>query len=648
VLHFNQISPPLRRGIVHYAAATLAAAAATGLSLVAQHFLHIDPYVSLFLCAILLAAWFGGAGPGVAAVALSILAFSHFFIAPIHSVVMGAQDALRLVFFAIAALFVVWISALQRRTSDSLRRARDDLKRSNVALAALNESLQIENAERRRAEQSARRAERELRVTIDNVPAIVARYRSDGSVDFVNQIFRTYSGRSFTPSQGQGADVAVHPDDLPKIAAAWRTHLSTGQAFEMEQRIRGADGEYRWFFARRVPLRDENGEVITWYGAFHDIEDRKLAERALQRSQAYLTEAQRLSRTGSFSWAINSGENHHWSKQTYSIMGFDETVKPTMELVMQRVHPDDRKLVEEQLNRAFRGERDYDYEHRLLMPDGTTKHVYVRAHHQMYENGEKELVGALMDVTTAREAQDALQTALAELAHAARVATLGEMSASIAHEVNQPLSAIVSNGEATLRWLDRDIPEIEEARTAAGQVIKSARRASEVIRRIREFSKKVYPEMAPLDINDIVEEATTLVRHEALRYKVGIQVELASGLHPVRGDRTQLQQVLVNLAVNGMQAMSTVDDRERILVIRTEQSQPNRVLLAVKDVGIGVAPDKADQLFGAFYTTKPDGLGIGLSICRSIVEAHGGQIWASPNGGPGMTFQFTIPAHEGR
>jgi PAS domain S-box-containing protein len=631
VLHFNQIPPSARRDIIiHYSAATLAVAVATGLSLVAQHSLHIDPYVSLFLCAILFAAWFGGAAPGVAAAALSIFSFGYFFIGPFHTLFMGAQDALRLLFFAIAALFVVWIRAHQRRTSELLRRA--------------NKSLQIENAERTRAEQNACRAQRELQLTIDNIPTIVARYRADGSLDFVNQIFRTYSGQPLTHPQNQRW--AIHPDDLPRVDAAWRAYLPTGQAFEMEQRLRGTNGEYRWFHARRVPLRDENGEVISWYGAFHDIEDRKQAEHALQRTEAYLTEAQRLSRTGSFSWAINSGENHHWSKETYSIMGFDESVKPTVDLAMQRVHLDDRKLVEEQLNRAFRGERDYDYAHRLVMPDGTIKHVRVRAHHQVYENNEKELVGALMDVTATRQAQDALQTALAELAHASRVATLGEMSASIAHEVNQPLAAIVSNGEAVLRWLGRDIPDLGEARAAAGQVVKSAHRASEVIKRIRGFSKKTDLEMAPLDINDIVDEAATLVRHEALRYKVAIQIERASGLRPVRGDRTQLQQVLVNLVVNGMQAMSTVDDRERVLLIRTEQRQPNQALLAVKDVGIGVAPGKVDRLFGAFYTTKPDGLGIGLSICRSIVEAHGGQIWASANAGPGMTFQFAIPAYE--
>jgi PAS domain S-box-containing protein len=630
VLDFNQGPPSVRRGIIHYAAATFAVVVATGFSLLTQYFLHIDPYVSLFLCAILFAAWFGGAGAGIAAVALSIFSFDYFFIGPVHTIFMGAQDTLRLLFFAIAALFVVWISAHQRRTSELLRLA--------------NRSLQIENAERIRAEEGSRRAERELRVTIDNIPAIVSRYRSDGSLDFVNQFFRTYTGRMLTSAQGEPV-LATHPDDVPRMQAAWRAHLSTGQAFEMEQRIRGADGEYRSFVARRVPLRDENGEVIRWYGAFHDIEDRKRAERALQRSEAYLAEAQRLSVTGSFCWRLNGGDNY-WSKETYSIMGFDEAVKPTFELTLQRVHPDDRKLVQEELNRALQGAFDFDYEHRLLMPDGSTKYVHIRAHHQVYEDNETELVGALTDITAARQAQDALQTALAELAHASRVATLGEMSASIAHEVNQPLAAIVSNGEAVLRWLGREIPDLGEARAAAGQVVKSAHRASEVIKRIRGFSKKADPEMTPLDINEIVEEAATLVRHEALRYKVSMQIELASGLRPVRGDRTQLQQVLVNLAVNGMQAMSTVDDRERILLVRTEHERPDQALVAVKDVGIGVAPDKADRLFGAFYTTKPDGLGIGLSICRSIIEAHGGQIWPSANAGPGMTFQFTIPAYE--
>ena len=636
--------PSISGVILSYAVAVLAVAAAVVTGLLVDRFLQTAPFVSLFLCAILFAAWVGGAGPGLLATGLSILAFDFFFIPPRYSFTVESDDIIRVALFAITALFVVWISTLQKRTAESLRRARDDLRATVRELERLNKSLQTENAERMRAEQSIRRAERELQVTIDTIPALAARYRRDGSLDFVNQIWRTYTGLSQESLRGRRCGVAIHPDDLPSVEAAWSAHLPTGEPFQLEQRLSRADGEYRWHFVRRVPLRDEHGEVIRWYGAGHDIEDQKRAERALQRSETYLAEAQRLSKTGSFGWRIGSGEIF-WSKETYRIMGFDETVKPTIGLILQRVHPDDRKLVQQQLDRAVRGEQDYDYEYRLLMPDAVVKHIHVRAHRQSYEVGEEELVGALMDVTATRKAQEALQSAQTELAHVTRVTTLGEMSTSIAHEVNQPLAAIVTNGEASLRWLSHQIPDIEEALAAAREIVKSAHRASEVIRRIREFSKKTEPEMMQLDINDIVEEAVTLVRHEGVRHGVAMQLELASGLLPVRGDRIQLQQVIINLVVNGMQAMATVRDRERVLIVHTQRHQSDQVLVAVEDVGVGLEPENADQLFRAFYTTKPDGLGMGLSICRSIIEAHGGRVWASPNAGPGMTFQFTISAY---
>src|SRR5262249_11399756 len=240
------------------------------------------------------------------------------------------------------------------------------------------------------------------------------------------------------------------------------------------------------------------------------------------------------------------------------------TVEPTIGLLLQRVHPDDRKLVQQQLDRALRGEPDYDYEYRLLMPDGDIKHLHVRAHRQVDEAGEEELVGALMDVTATRKAQEALQTAQTALAHVTRVSTLGEMSASIAHEVNQPLAAIVTNAESSLRWLSRQTPDIEEAVTGIRKIVTDAHRAGEVIRRIREFSKKVDPEMIRLDINEVVEEAVTLLQYEALRHGVAIRLDLDSPLLPVRGDRVQLQQVIINLAFNGMQAMTTVRDRDRV------------------------------------------------------------------------------------
>ena len=509
----------------------------------------------------------------------------------------------------------------------------------------LNTSLQAENAERKKAEQSIRQAERELQVTIDTIPALAARYRRDGSLDFVNQTWRTYTGLSQDSLRGQRWGVAIHPDDLPLVEGAWRTHLPTGKPFQLEQRLRRADGEYRWHLVRRVPLRNENGEVIRWYGVGHDVEDQKRAERALRRSETYLAEAQRVSNTGSFARKLDTGEIF-WSKETYRIMGFDETVKPTDALIMQRIHPDDRKLVRQQFDRTVRGDEDYEYDCRLLMQDGEVKHIHVRADRQVSETGEEELVGAVMDVTATRKAQEALQVAQTALAHVTRVSMLGEMSASIAHEVNQPLGAIVTNAESSLRWLSRQPPEVEEAVAGIRQIVKDAHRASEVIRKIREFSKKAEPEMSRLDINEVVEETVTLLRHEALRHGVTTELELEWGLLPVRGDRIQLQQVIINLAVNGVQAMANVRDRDRVLVMRTQRQQSDRVLVAVEDVGVGIKHENADRLFSAFYTTKQDGLGMGLSICRSIIEAHGGRVWGSPNAGPGMTFQFTISAYQ--
>jgi C4-dicarboxylate-specific signal transduction histidine kinase len=263
-----------------------------------------------------------------------------------------------------------------------------------------------------------------------------------------------------------------------------------------------------------------------------------------------------------------------------------------------------------------------------------------------YESGEEEIVGALMDVTEARKAQEALHEAQVQLAHASRVATLGEMSASIAHEVNQPLAAIVANAGAGVRWLTRAPPEIGEALGTIAQIIGEAERASSVVQRIRALAKKADPEMSRLDINRLIDDVLMLVRREALGHRVSLRLDRACGLPLVHGDRVQLQQVIINLVINGIQAMATVADRARTLVIRTQQHDAGAVRVAVRDAGVGVACEDLDRLFGAFYTTKPDGMGMGLSISRSIIEAHGGRIWATRNDGPGMTFQFTVTAES--
>jgi C4-dicarboxylate-specific signal transduction histidine kinase len=272
--------------------------------------------------------------------------------------------------------------------------------------------------------------------------------------------------------------------------------------------------------------------------------------------------------------------------------------------------------------------------------------VNILARRVKYPSGDEEIIGALMDITAARQAQEALQSVRAELAHVSRVVALGEMGASIAHEVNQPLGAIVINGDAGMRWLTRNPPDIGEALAAVQRIIHDATRASDVIGRIRDLARKTRPDVTQFDINDVIDEAIGLIKGEILRHGVTMQLELAPGLPLVRGDRIQLQQVIINLAINAAQAMAMIADRVRIMIIRSMPHEDNDILVAVEDVGTGVDPEDLDRLFSPFYTTKSDGMGIGLSVCRSIIEAHGGRVWASPNAGPGMTFQFTVAVRQ--
>ena len=392
-------------------------------------------------------------------------------------------------------------------------------------------------------------------------------------------------------------------------------------------------------------LRDERGEPIAVLETNTDITERKRTEDALRRSEMYLAEAQRLSLTGSFGWQVGS-EEIFWSEQTYRILRYDRSSKPTIELILQRVHPDDVAFVKQMVDRAAQGEQDIDFEHRLLMPDATLKHVRVLAHATAYASSRRELVGAVMDITATTRAQEALQQTQAELAHVTRVTTLGELTASIAHEVNQPLAGIVINGEASLRWLGHQQPDLHEVRQAVERIISDARRASNVIRRIRDLSKKVTPELVRLDINEVIDDALLLVQRQILSHRVGLRLDLESGLPPVHGDRVQLQQVLINLLINGIEAMTHVSDEQRSMSVRSHLQDGDQVLVSVQDSGAGIDPENANRLFNAFYSTKHDGMGMGLSISRSIIEGHGGRIWAANNDGPGATIQFTLPRYR--
>jgi predicted ATPase/signal transduction histidine kinase len=366
----------------------------------------------------------------------------------------------------------------------------------------------------------------------------------------------------------------------------------------------------------------------------------------LQRSEGFLAQGQNISATGTFGWSIDTGKLT-WSEETFRIFQCDRTTKPTLEFVIQRTHPDDRALVQQTIERASSDGKDFDHEYRLLMPDGSVKHVHAVARAVKDASGSIEFVGALREVTAAKQAEEELRHAQANLLHVARVTTLGELTASIAHEVNQPLTGVVTYGDACLRWLDREVPRIDKARSAVEQMIDSARHASDVVARIRALSKTGALERVQVDINKVIDDVIALIRREINVHRVSLRLDLESSLPPVYGDRVQLQQVVMNLTMNGIQAMSAVTGRRRELRIRSREHGSDQILIAVEDVGIGIEAANVDRLFDAFFTTKPDGMGMGLAICRSIIERHGGRIWATRNFGVGSTFEFTLHAETG-
>ncbi len=505
-------------------------------------------------------------------------------------------------------------------------------------LAILATNNDITQAKRMAAEILAQ--QRELRATIDAIPAMVWSSSTDGQLMFANQRW-SEMGLSFDDGQADIWRTIVHPDDHARMERDWKQALATGRLYENVSRVRRGDGVYRWLQLRAAPLKDADGKVQRWYGINTDVEERKRAEEALARSEAFLTEAQGLSRTGSISLKVRTREMT-WSPEAYRIFGYELSAQPSIDLVLQRVHSDDLARVQTSFDQAMRGSPYIDIEHRLSMPDGSVRHLHVVAH-PVAQTGEPEYAGALMDVTAARQTQEALHRSMTELAHVTRVTTLGELAASIAHEVSQPISGIVTNGDAGLRWLRRATPDLGEVAAALENIIRDARRSSEIIQRIRALAQKRDPHYAVINPNSIVEESIDLVQRELLNHRAELHVDLLSDPPSIRGDRVQLQQVIINLMVNGMQAMSQVTDRQRELTVRTLQPDAEHVLILVQDSGSGISAEDEERLFNTFFTTKADGMGMGLSICRSIIEAHGGRIWATRHADFGATLQFMLP-----
>src|SRR6267378_3625729 len=485
------------------------------------------------------------------------------------------------------------------------------------------------------------RSEDRLRLVIDTIPAHVWSAQPDGSVDFVNRRWLETTGLTMEDALGWDWGSVVHPDDLARYVDEWRAALAAGEPMECEVRLRRADEKYRWWLTRNVPLRDEFGNIVKWYGTAIDIEEHHQAEDALRRSETYLAEAQRLSKTGSFGWGVSTGEIR-WSEETFRIFEYDRTMKPTVELILKRVHPEDAVHVRQTIESASMNGKDFEHEYRLVMPDNSVKYIHVVAHALSDESGRIEFVGAVMDVTERKRAGEALREAQSNLARVSRMTTMGELTASVAHEIKQPIAAAVTNAKTCLRWLGRDEPDVTEACEAASRLVKDVTRAADIISSVSLLFKKGALQREPVDVNELIREMIVLLRGEATRYSMSIRTELAEDLPKVMADRVQLQQVFMNLMLNGIDAMKeTAGGGELTIKSETGDAQ---LLISVSDTGVGLPTELAEQIFDAFFTTKDKGTGMGLPISRSIIESHGGRLWATGAPGSGATFQFTLPA----
>ena len=643
---------------------------------------------------------------------------------------------------------------------------------------AYNLALVRDISERKRADERLRQSEAYLAEAqrLSHTGSWAFDIASDRYVYVSEECLRIFG---FEPQEALPTREAVfrriHPDDSERVNRGFEKSVHEKVESSDEFRIVLPDGAVKNVHVIRHPVLSSAGDVVKLFGTAVDITERKRAEEALRRSETYLEEGQRLSHTGSWAWSPATRQSLYWSKEMFRIFGLNpQEGVPTTETFWQRIHPEDLDRTYELLTKAALGNMEYEHDHRIVLPDGTVKHIHAIGHPVLGENGQvAEYVGTAMDVTErkrteeelresekrfrtfvdhagdalfvydleqrtvvdvnrsaceslgyarqeligktplgfqpdsdqatmesvaertaagetvfdthwhrrkdgstfpvevhtslvsyggrrfllmvardisdrvrADEQRDKLRQLEAELVHLDRLTMLGELTASIAHEVNQPLSGVVSNASANLRWLAGDSPNLEEAREAARRIVRDGKRAGEVIARIRALTKKASTPREKLDLNETLRQVLALVGDEAKRKSVNIRTKFADDLSPVSGDQVQLQQVVLNLAMNAIEAMSNVGERARELLMTTRNIDPDQVQVTVEDSGIGLDPNTMPKIFEPFYTTKPTGMGMGLSISRSIVQSHGGRLWATAKDGPGTIFYFTLPKYH--
>jgi PAS domain S-box-containing protein len=524
----------------------------------------------------------------------------------------------------------------KRRAAPTMRRRRSSADQAD--------EVDIDDRRKRALE-----SEYKLRQIIDTVPGIVWATGPDGENTYANQRLLDYIGVSHKDFRKCGWQQFVHPDDLPETLKAFNHAIETGTSYEAVHRVRRSDGEFRWHRDHGEPLRDREGRIIQWYGLSIDVDEAKKAEDRLRRSEAYLAEAQRLSHSGVA--AYNETAIVFGSEETYRIWGFDPPQGvPSREAVFQRIHPDDRDRLNAEVQRAVSEKRDYSAAYRIVLPDGTIKHLETIGRPAFSASGELvEIVTTQIDVTERKRAQEEhqrLRQLEADLAHMNRLSMMGELAASLIHEITQPIASARNNARAALNFFDNQPSDLSEIKEALGCVVGDADRAGHIVGRMRDQIKKAPPRRGRFDLNEAINEVVALARSALTENEVSVQTRLAEGVLPVQGDRVQVQQVILNLILNAGEAMGSIEAGARELLISTKQSETKTIVVAVGDSGPGIAPEDRERVFQAFYTTKSSGVGMGLSICRSIIEAHGGRLWADANEPRGAVFQFTLSDAE--
>src|SRR6266852_976212 len=511
-------------------------------------------------------------------------------------------------------------------------------------------SVDIDDA--KKAEDRLRRSEAYLAEAQRLTHTATAAYNATEILYFSDEAFRLFG---FDPLQGLPSREAVwrriHPDDVDTVNEKIEYALREKRSFQNEFRLKLPDGTLKHVEADILPVFSATGEFVEIIATAVDVTERKRTEDTLRRGQAWLAQAQRLSHTGT--WVLDGTTRRFlfWSDESYRIWGFDPLQGlPSRDDMWGRIHPDDQERLWKEVQEALREQRDFFEEFRILLPDGTVKYLEANTHHEFSPLGALlEVVCTNVDVTERKRAQDErerLGQLEADLAHINRLSMMGELAASLSHEILHPIATARNNARAGMRFLEMSPPNLSEVKEALGCVVRDADRAKDIVGRIRSQIKRAPPQKERFDLHEAINEVIVMVRSAIAKDAISVNTRLMDGLVPVQGDRVQLQQVLVNLILNAVEAMSSVEDGARELSIRTEQSQTGGALVAVHDSGPGIDSVNLERVFEPFYTTKTNGIGMGLSICQTIIHGHGGRLSMRANEPRGTVFQFTLPATQ--